>query len=118
MISNIKAIKKICPDYTKVENYDAALASNEKYVLHHCAEFRYTSKELIALDKYFNRPPEELIFIPSSLHNECSELHIGRVRTYRASKGRPRPHKTKTTNAAAEIVRLKALQAFYKAVSK
>lgn len=124
MITNIKSIEKICSDYTKVENYDDAAKSKEMYVLHHCAEFRYTVKELKALNRYFNRPPEELIFIPSSLHNGCVNLHIGRVRSYRESKGKPKPHRKKITrqiiksNATEEIKRLKALQAFYKAVSK
>ena len=124
MISNIKSIEKICSDYTEVENYDDAVKSKEMYVLHHCAEFRYTVKELKALDKYFNRPPEELIFIPDSLHIKCTELHIGKVRAYNAAKGKPKPRRKKIirhhikSNAAEEIKRLKALQAFYKAVSK
>ena len=48
MISrNLKHLTKVCKDYTKVANYYEAVNSDEMYVLHHCAEFRYTSEELL-----------------------------------------------------------------------
>ena len=81
MISrNLKHLTKVCKDFTKVENYDEAVKSDKMYVLHHCAEFRYTSEELKAMGKYYDRPPHELIFIPVSLHSSCVELHIGHVK--------------------------------------
>ena len=84
MISgNLTNLTKVCKDFTKVENYDEAVKSDKMYVLHHCAEFRYTSEELKAMGKYYDRPPNELIFIPASLHLSCVELHIGRVKPKR-----------------------------------
>ena len=76
-------LTKVCKDFTKVENYDEAVKSDKMYVLHHCAEFRYTSEELKAMGKYYDRPPHELIFIPASLHSSCVELHIGHVKPKR-----------------------------------
>ena len=103
MISgNLTHLTKVCKDFTKVENYDEAVKSDKMYVLHHCAEFRYTSEELKAMGKYYDRPPHELIFIPASLHQSCAELHIGRVRPLSKAKSSPA--------VQAEITRIKNIR--------
>lgn len=83
MIS-IAGIKVYCNgDITKIENYELAVADNtQTWVCHHRLETHNSDdakrlvhiqkKELIELDMYYNRPPEELIFLTSDEH---SKLH-------------------------------------------
>ena len=72
-----------CKDYKNIENYDKALADNFKnWDCHHRLETHnsdgerrlvgITTDELKALGMYYNRPADELIFLPSSEH---SRLH-------------------------------------------
>lgn len=85
MTKQIGRLKKLCKDYTEIENYEKAIADNTQiYDCHHKLETHFsdgtprpknaqlTSKELIVLDMYYNRPPEELIFLT---HSEHSILH-------------------------------------------
>lgn len=81
-------IKEICKDFTKIENYDKAIADDALYVCHHRLETHFSDgtprpknahisrDELQALDMYLSRPPEELIFLTlsehSKLHNNCT----------------------------------------------
>lgn len=71
--------KKFCSDVENVENYDKAKADNFKgWILHHRLEthnsdgeirvVNITRDELKALDMYFHRPAEELIFLTKSEH--------------------------------------------------
>ena len=71
--------KRFCKEPENIENYEKAKADNFKnWCCHHRLE-TYTSdgerrpvditqKELIALGMYYNRPPEELIFLTRSEH--------------------------------------------------
>ena len=78
--------KRYCKDYKNIENYEAAKKDN--FIGWHChhrlethtsdGERRaidITKKELMALNMYYNRPAEELMFLPVgehiSLHDEC-----------------------------------------------
>lgn len=96
--------KRICDNIENVENYEKALADN--FVLWNChhrlethtsdGERRLvdlTREELIALDIYYNRPPEELIFLTAkehhSLHNkgkQFSEEHKRKLSEARKGK--------------------------------
>ena len=71
--------ERYCKDYKNIENYEKALADD--FVGWHChhrlethtsdGERRLidiTQKELIALNMYYHRPAEELIFLPRSEH--------------------------------------------------
>ena len=89
----MRNFERYCKDYKNIENYDKAVADNFKgWHCHHRLE-THTSDgerrsvdisvaELIALDMYYNRPPEELIFLPAREHNAFN-------------KGRPGPNKGK-----------------------
>lgn len=68
-------LNKYCKDYTKIENYDKALADNFKgWVCHHRLETTLDGKEahtpesLQRLNMYYNRPHFELIFMRRSEH--------------------------------------------------
>lgn len=86
-----KSILKFCKDYTRIENYDKAVNDpDETWLLHHRLETHFSDgierpynahlsrAELIGLDMYYNRPPEELIFLTRSDH---SILHMKSVET-------------------------------------
>ena len=80
--------KYYCKDYENIENYEKALADNfVGWCCHHRLETHnsdgerrlvdITTKELQALDMYYNRPSSELIFLTriehSSLHKPYEE---------------------------------------------
>lgn len=83
-MTKLYSLKKYCNDYTNIENYELAKADNfVDWDLHHKLESHnsdgelrlqfLTAKELKALDMYWNRPAEELIFMRriehTSLHS-------------------------------------------------
>ena len=74
MIANTKILEKYCTDYKNIENYDEALKSPLKYDLHHRLEISemQSASDLIFLHLYYNRPPEELVFLE---HKEHARLH-------------------------------------------
>ena len=72
--------EKFCKEPEKIENYEKAAADNFKgWCVHHRLETHnsdgerrlvdITVAELQALDMYYNRPAEELIFLTSSEHS-------------------------------------------------
>lgn len=76
--------KRFCKDFTKIENYDKAVNdTTQTWVCHHRLETHnsdgerrlvdISKAELIALGMYYDRPPEELIFLTSVEH---SLLHL------------------------------------------
>lgn len=73
------SFEKYCKDYKNIENYEKAKKDNFKgWHCHHRLETHnsdgerrlvdITQKELKALNMYYHRPPEELIFLPRSEH--------------------------------------------------
>lgn len=81
MITRFREGKRYCTDITKVENYEKAVNDDTQvWHLHHRLETHFSDgtlrpknaqislTELKALDMYWNRPPEELIFLTKSEH--------------------------------------------------
>lgn len=77
----LSKIKRLyCTDVQHIENYDSVVNSKGGWVLHHRLETHFedgtprplrcnlTSHELTALGMYYNRPANELIFLPKSEH--------------------------------------------------
>lgn len=93
------------PDYTcfcrhpeLIENYDKAIAdTTQTWECHHRLETHnsdgerrsvdLSTKELIALDMYYDRPPEELIFLTKSEHRRLHGLGVGFKNTPHSHKG-------------------------------
>ena len=70
-----------CLDFTKLENYEKAEREHFKgWHCHHRLEKEYTREDLIKAGLYYNRPPEELIFLTNAEH---SSLHC----KYNSEKG-------------------------------
>lgn len=81
---SMRSIKAFCKgDYTKIENYEEALAdTTQTYHLHHKDECKTllsgikvirTREEMIENGRYFNCPANELIFLTKSDH---ARLHM------------------------------------------
>lgn len=92
-------IEKLCTNYTKIENYDKAIAdTTQMWHCHHRLEIHedYTNsvKHLKMMNLYYNRPPEELIFLTSAEH---SRLH-GKLNHYTKTK----QHRKKLSKALKE----------------
>lgn len=117
MIS-LKRVKRYCKDYTKIENFDRAIAdTTQSWECHHRMELMKTGavvdsskQDLIDWGIYYNRPADELIFLMSNEHRalhmkgkqyskgKClSEEHKAKIAA--ALKGRKRgPYKRKINN--------------------
>lgn len=78
MIS-LGTVKRYCKEYWKIENYEEAANSNEKWQCHHRLEFfpfsgkSVSMRYLIEQGMYYNVQPEALIFLPTSEHRK---LHM------------------------------------------
>ena len=90
--------QKFCKNVSAIENYKIAKENDfKKWQIHHRLEthnsdnekrlIQITREELIALDMYYNRPAEELIFLTISEHTRIH--HIGNACT--------KEHKEKTS---------------------
>lgn len=115
-----KAIRRICEDYTKIENYEQAINDETQiWECHHRLETHFSDgterpknaqisiDELKALRMYFDRPAEELIFLTKAQHLKLH--HIGlkaskstRQKISKASKGKCVTDETRTKIAEAQ----------------
>ena len=102
--TTMKYFEKYCKDYENIENYQKAKADDFKnWEVHHRLETHtsdgerrlvdITADELKALDMYWHRPAEELIFLTiyehSSLHKPSEET---RKKMSDAKKGKKNPN--------------------------
>ena len=92
-----KLAKRFCRDLTKIENYDEAVNDKlEIWACHHRLEQVFTKKELVRAGWYYDRKPQELIFLKRSEHNGNPDIHISVKTRIRNSKGKPSGMKGKT----------------------
>ena len=113
---NEEHVKKFCNgDITKIENYELAITDNtQTWHCHHRLETHNSDgekrlvhiqkKELIELDMYYNRPPEEFIFLTSvehnRLHNKGKTLSDKQKRIFtRKGKKNSKEHNKKISEA-------------------
>lgn len=55
----------------KVRNFDKAKSDNfEGWEIHHINEETFAWRQLVIMNMYYNRPPEELIFVKVEVHQE------------------------------------------------
>lgn len=80
---NLHDVKKYCTDYTKIENYELAIADNSQiWECHHKLEigqdYLNSCDELKMMNLYYNRPAEELIFLTVKEHRKVHGInHAG-----------------------------------------
>ena len=95
---NERNAKEFCKDFIKIKNYKEAISDkNEIWCCHHIMEEVFTKEELIRAGWYYNRKPEELIFLPRSKHNSNPNLHIGVRKNTICSRGMLGKHHTEET---------------------
>ena len=104
--------EKFCKDYENIENYDKAKKDNFKgWHCHHRLETHnsdgerrlvdISQEELKALETYYDRPANELIFLTSREHNayrkgrHLSEEHKKKVSEALEGKPKSEEHKKK-----------------------
>lgn len=58
-----------------IDGYEEAINSPEMYVPHHVLEWKYSMKELQDMGRYDKVSPDELIWMPQSVHNLNPTLH-------------------------------------------
>lgn len=81
---------KYCTNYEQIENYELAKADNFKgWECHHKLEihedYTNTVNDLKLMNLYYNRPPEELIFLTTEEHHRLHDNYppswLGRKRS-------------------------------------
>lgn len=91
-----------CQPY-EIERFEEAIQSKEEYVPHHILECRFTVEELEELNRYENVLPEDLIWMPRSIHDSNPFLHKGcRNRTQKAT-GSKRTDETKRKMSESQL---------------
>lgn len=74
-----KNVKYFCKDFTKIENYEEAVRDTTQiWDCHHKREIDEgkSSKQLIQEGLYYDRPPEELIFLKTVEHKKLHGLNM------------------------------------------
>ena len=107
MITNTKILEKYCTDYKNIENYEEAVKSPLKYDLHHRLEIdeMQSASDLIAENLYYNRQPEELIFLEHGEHVRLHKANLSaetRQKMSAAKKGHLVSEETKQKMSAAK----------------
>lgn len=80
----LERVKQFCKDdYTKIKNYDLAIADKEQtWHCHHVLEltldneYAHSRDDLKRMDMYYNRPYFELIFLTPKEHKKLHNSHI------------------------------------------
>ena len=96
MIANIKILEKYCTDYKNIENYAETVKSPLRYDLHHRLEIdeMQSRSDLIFLHLYYNRPPEELIFLAHGEHVRLHNANLSQETRQKISDARKGKHQS------------------------
>ena len=99
MISSNSRLKyKFCKNYEQIENYQEALNSREKYVLHHRLGLILSRGQLLDMNLYYHRPAIEFVFLKDSDHKSLHANHQRQTTIDKRSKtmtGKKRSEETK-----------------------
>lgn len=120
MIDEFRAYAYCCEDISKIENYEAAVSSPDKWVCHHRMEThrrngkprvtRLSQQDLIDWKLYFNRPASELVFMT---RESQGKLHwVGRKfsedsrrKMSESHKGKKNPHSLEWRRKVSEATK-------------
>lgn len=93
-----------------IENYEEAVNDTEnEWICHHKLEQVFTSEELKRAGWYYNRKPEEFVFIKRQYHDGNPDLHIGVRRNNLAKFGRKQRKRSAESKARmSQAQRLRA----------
>jgi hypothetical protein len=95
MVSERQA-KRLCSNYSQIENYEKAVSDKtQTWHCHHrlelkCPVYKPKAKELMEYGLYYDRPPEELIFLTPQehiyLHQITNNSFIGKKHSKESKK--------------------------------
>ena len=117
MISEKRAKSYCRDDISLIENYDKAIADDTQvWDCHHRRETIFSSKDLIEIGEYYNRPACELIFLTKSehmrLHNIGKKVSAeARKKMSEARKGKPKSAETRKKMSEANKGKPKSAEA-------
>lgn len=97
-----RTVKKYCKDFTKIENYEKAIADDTQlWEVHHRREELYSYAELIKRGEYFDVEPKELIFLTREEHRKMDSMHKRQSKTL---KGKPSNNRRKVLCVETHII--------------
>ena len=110
----MRNFERYCKDYENIENYQKAKADNFKgWCCHHRLETHNSDverrevdisrNELKALGMYYNRPPEELIFLTDEEH--CRLHQKGKKRSAETRRKMSKPKSVEHKNNIGEAMK-------------
>lgn len=108
----IRHVKRYCSDFTKIENYEDAISSNERYDCHHRLEIMPWSGKQVSVEYlkeqelYYNQPAEALVFLTCKEHTSLhmkgqSKSEQQKQKMSSAQKGKPKTEEHKKHLAIA-----------------
>lgn len=113
-----KTVKKFCKDFTKIENYDKAIADKtQTWHCHHRLETESTGavvestmRDLMDWNIYYDRPPEELIFLTESEHRKLHKNNKNRAFSKEWKDNLSEAHKGYVQSAETRLKRSLAMK--------
>lgn len=105
-----RTVKKYCKNFEKIENYEAAIAdTTQTWHCHHRMEEVFTTEELKRAGWYYDRKPQELIFLTKAEHialhmkgkkrGPLSDEHRANMSAAKIGKKHSEEHKAKISAA-------------------
>lgn len=99
----LKSVKAFCKDYTKIENYEKAVAdTTQVWDCHHRLQLvktgavvDATQQDLIDWGIYYNRPADELIFLTRKEHDSLHQNNKGKHPSEETRRKQAESHKGK-----------------------
>ena len=96
---NLRTVKKICKDYTLIENYEEAVNDTTQiWICHHILGEILSREQLLDHDFYYDVPACMLKFMTKAEHNRLHNIHRSeetRRKISESKKGRPAWNKGK-----------------------
>ena len=96
-----KNLKKFGVPVEQIEGFEEAITSPENYVIHHVLEWKYSTKELIEMNRYDNVTADELMFVPASIHSSSLYIHKDKINSINALKNLSKEQRAENQRKAA-----------------
>lgn len=103
-----KTVRWFCKNYSQIENYQEAVSSPERWQCHHRNEIdmNLSVAELKEKGLYYNRPPEELIFLNLTDHKRLHGLHMRKETRRKISESKIGKSRSEETKRKVSVTRI------------
>lgn len=93
---NLRTVKKICKDYTQIENYiEAVNDTTQTWYCHHILGEILSREQLLDHDFYYDVPPCMLKFVTRAKHNKIHKPNKGKTHSKEFKRKMSELHKGK-----------------------